>query len=117
MDSGQSIATEIVYDEIQRKDDDLREWLDSRKQLFKALDEPQMTMVRKILSDFEGIVEQGKEKTEADVFVIALAHHHSCAVVTEEKANKRNGIPTVCRNYGIECINTVDFMRQLGLRF
>jgi len=54
----------------------------------------------------------------ADPFIIAAASVHECTVVTEEKF-KADGarIPTVCKEFGVDCINVEGFLERERLRF
>lgn len=120
MDSGIIISSQEVYDEIMVGGDDLEKWVQSKKQCFYPSDVSIQTQVRDILSTHRGLVEGGKKKNSADPFVIALAKHKNCKVVTEEKPTnnpKSPKIPEVCKAYNINYIDFVGLARELKLSF
>ncbi len=54
----------------------------------------------------------------ADCWIVAFAKATNAIVVTNEKFNDqtpRVKIPNVCRQFGIECIETFEFVRRLGM--
>lgn len=76
--------------------------------------------VRSILAKYRGLVEGGKKKNNADPFVIAIAKMLKCTVVSEEvRSNNPSSpkIPDVCSGMGINCLNFVDFAREMKLEF
>ena len=73
-----------------------------------------------ILLEFPTLVDSRKECSQADPFVVALTKVKNCSVVSEEKnpgTARRPRIPGVCRHFGINCINLVQFIREQGWRF
>lgn len=117
IDAGSLVSVDEVWEEINRKDDELRKWLKPRKQMFVPLDLPTMSQMKQILTDFPHMVQQGKDRNSGDVVVIAHAHVNSLVVVTEEKPNKKNGIPQICQHYSLTAIDTVQLLRQLRIKF
>lgn len=115
--TGHLISVDEVWEEIKRKDDELKGWVKNHKQMFAPLDTPTMLRVKEIMSDFPTIVQQGKDRNSGDVFVVAYAQTNSLTVVTEEKINKKNGIPQVCQHYKLEAIDTVALLRKLAVKF
>ena len=59
--------------------------------------------------------------TVGDSWLIAKAGSEKMTIVTHEKfdarCKKRVLIPNVCREYNIECINTVELIRRTGAKF
>ena len=54
----------------------------------------------------------------ADPFVVAAAKVHQASVVTRE-AFKSGGarIPTVCQEFGVECLNVEQFLTRERLKY
>jgi hypothetical protein len=58
--------------------------------------------------------------SKPDAWVVAFALARGCIVVTEEKFNpevkRRIPIPNVCRAFNVQCIDTFELLRTLGVR-
>lgn len=120
MEEGTVTSSQEVYEEILVGDDYLSEWAKQRSTRFLLTDEEIQRVVRDILSNHRGLVEGGKKKNNADPFVIALAKINMCTIVSEEiPTNNPNSpkIPDVCSVLGINCINFVDFSREMKISF
>jgi len=113
-------ATEEVQHEVKKKDDDLFKWVTSHPQLIIPHDEALQHEVRDILAQHERLVESGKNRTQADAFVIAVAKLSGATVVSGETRSYKQGkekIPNVCDALGLKCISLLDMFRDLGWRF
>lgn len=120
MEQGIVISSREVFDELSLGDDDLAEWAKSRKECFLPSEIPIQERVRKILTEYRGLVEGGKKRNNADPFVIALAHENGCTLVSEEVRSNNEAapkIPNVCEAYGIKQIDFVSFARELHMTF
>jgi len=121
IDQGELGASEEVFLEIERRDDEVHAWAKARKaKLFVAIDEEQQGHVSAILDKHERLVDTRKNRSAADPFVIALAIAKGCAVVTAEAATgkpERPNIPDVCSGMGVRSLNLVEFFRDEGWRF
>ena len=54
----------------------------------------------------------------ADPFVIAAAKVHGACVITDESLKKGAArIPTLCQDFGIECINVEEFLNRENLKY
>lgn len=117
--SGEIIASEVVRDEIDQKDDQLKVWLRSQTGLFVPVDEEQQDGVAEILSRYPNWVDVESSKNNADPFVIALAQAKSLTVVADEAngSDQNPKIPHVCKLYRVRYLRVVDFIREIGLRF
>lgn len=124
----QIISPHEVYDELKQKDDEVFNWVNKRKQIFKVLDEEQVAVAKEIMTGFRGLIDEQKEIPDADPFVIALAIVESknlalmgekCLVVTGEKPRSTNRpkIPDVCISYGIEYLNITSLVSREGWIF
>jgi hypothetical protein len=118
--SGDLRATEEVLYELDRKDDEVYEWVKARQELFIPIDETIQVVVSKILAVHPTLIDSRKNRSSADPFVIALAHQHSCIVLTEEIPTgkpQRPHIPDVCFAYGIQFDNLLGLIRKEGWVF
>ena len=124
----QIISPHEVYDELKQKDDEVFNWVNKRKQIFKVLDEEQVAVAKEIMTKFPGLIDEQKEIPDADPFVISLAIVESknlalmeekCIVVTGEKPGSPNKpkIPDVCISYGIEYLNITALVGREGWVF
>jgi len=117
--SGIIISSDEVIEEIKKGNDDLEEWTKKWDDSFYQSSEPIQKIVREILQNFGALVTRPKKANAADPFIIALAKHMSCTIVTGEK---RSGddlfpkIPNICEHYNIRCINFVDFLRETNIK-
>lgn len=118
MRSGTIISSVEVLDEINRGNDELKEWVKQREDCFIESDTEIQLCVRDILKQDHGLVDGGKKNNCADPFVIALAKLEKAKVVTEESPSGSENapkIPDVCRKHGVEYLNFVDFMREANI--
>ena len=124
----QTISPHEVYDELKQKDDEVFNWVNKRKQIFRVLDEEQVAVAKEIMAKFRGLIDEQKEIPDADPFVIALAivvnkklalMGEKCAVITGEKPGSINKpkIPDVCISYGIEYLNIISLVPREGWVF
>ena len=116
-----------VFDEIKAGDDELSEWmksLDAEKWFLKCDDEKTQQCYTEIADQIMGNTQyKPTAKDEflgvADPWLIAKAE--KLTVITQEKSSPNSArkifIPDVCREYKIQCINTIDLIRALGGRF
>ena len=122
IEDGILIASIEVFNELQKKDTALATWAKQNKQMFHETDLGIQKSVKAVLSTdpYQLLVNNSKDRTEADVFVIALAMVRGAIVVTEENrsdSNKRPKIPDVCDKLNIQSINTVQYIIQRKWRF
>jgi Domain of unknown function (DUF4411) len=117
--SGKIIASEEVYVELAKKDDDLHKWIQSRKQMLVAPEEAIQKIVAALLVKYPRLVDTLKNRSQADPFVIATAIERKATVVTGEAFGtvERPRIPFVCREEKINCITFLEMMRELNLAF
>jgi hypothetical protein len=101
-----------VYNELEKKDDDLFAWCKERKEkLFVEIDENIQGIVKAILKDHPRLVDTVKGRSGAYPFVIALAETTKPAMVvlTEEPKGKIR-IPDVCDARGVKWLNLADMI-------
>ena len=122
INSGNIIATEEVRIELERKDDDVYHCALERRQMFIPMYENIQQSARNILAQYPRLIDNRRNRSGADPFVIALAQTQmeDCAVVTyETRGNSQNRpyIPDVCDALGIRCINVRELIQEQGWRF
>jgi hypothetical protein len=117
---GTICAPDEVRLELRAKSDAVWGWAKDRRHLFVQLDGPQMVATNTVLAEFPRLVGKLNNRYHADPFVVALAMVRELTVVTEENVistRERPRIPLVCRHFGIRCINTLHWIRELGITF
>lgn len=114
-----------VFEEITRTEDELAEWLKASKIPVYNLNES----VTKCLSNIFAanpahrlLVDNVKQRSLADPWVIAYAmSEDACVVTKEEKVTAANSdrikIPNVCDNMNVRCINDFQFIEEINIRF
>lgn len=113
-------ATEEVLIELQKKEDGLYQWAKSQSGLFVTHDLNIQKRVKKILSNFPGLIDLKKNKSGADPFVVAHAYENRFTVITEEKKSSnpdKPKIPNICDGLGVDYMNFITLMRKRKLRF
>lgn len=111
------LAPEEVWEEIQRQDDEVKNWFKGRRQVFIREDEPTQRNVAAIMAQFPGFAAAGNERACADPFVIGMAQAHGLVVVSQEELVLKHKltkpkIPNVCRAFKIDCLNMVKFLER-----
>jgi rRNA-processing protein FCF1 len=122
---GSIFIPQAVYDEIEKTDDDLHKWLKSSSIPVKKVDGVVTNCLQGIYSKNEKhkyLVDNTKQRSLADPWVIAHAIKEKAIVVTkEEKVTALNSnrikIPNVCDNMGIRWINDFQLIIELDLKF
>lgn len=110
-----------VYREMEKKDDEVYAWIkDRKKKLLIPLDDDIQTIVIELLQKYPRLVDDSKNRSTADPFVIATAICRKCVVVTgERRTNKieKPRIPDVCDRVGVKTITFLEMVRALGAKF
>lgn len=116
---------EQVYIEIDRTDDDLRNWLQTSRIPVHAID----NVVTKHLQEIyvkdprhKLLVDSKKNRSLADPWVIAHAMKENACVVTKEEkitlaSSKSVKIPNVCENMNVRCIHDFEFVDEMDIQF
>ena len=118
--AGHLRASGEVLLELERKTDDLLEWVKAQSGLFVPLDEATQRKASEVLERFPLLIDANRGRSGADPFVIGLAMARDCIVVTgERKASslRRPRVPDVCEALGVECIPLVELIRKEGWRW
>ncbi|HEX41070.1 MAG TPA: DUF4411 family protein [Phycisphaerales bacterium] len=116
-------APEEVKLEIDRIDDNLREWLSPREHFFRPITDDVQECLAKVFEEerHHRLVDSIRGRSKADPWVIAHALAESAVVVTKEEYAPPNSprvkIPNVCEALGVDWIDDYGLIRRLGLTF
>ncbi|MFN3599128.1 MAG: DUF4411 family protein [Aquificaceae bacterium] len=122
--NGRLIAPSEVKKEI--RDDELKNWIKNKKNMFIAPDRFQTKKLKDILERFPFLAKPDGIGPNADPWLIALAlskkeeisiFNQDYVIITEESKSKQKRIPAVANHYGIECINLIELFKKEGWRF
>lgn len=98
-------------------------WVKLNHRLFRVPNEAESKFIAEIFREeqYRGLVKRQnmlKGLPVADPFVIAAAKVHQGCVITDELLKKGGArIPTLCRDFGIECINVEEFLSRENLKY
>lgn len=127
--SGHLISHEYVFKEIfpkTKNPDFLGTWAKEKVSIFKKITLRQTEIVAEILAKFPGLIDYGKEKDEADPWVIAMALEalensnlfpREIIVVSEESIKSSTKIPAVCKGFGVNHMNLFELFKVRGWIF
>ena len=118
--TGEIISSEEVYIELERKGDDLHDWIKARKKMLVPLDEDIQIRATTLLAEYPRLVDTLRGRSKADPFVIATAMERNAEVVTGEIISgnlDKPRIPEVCQVKNIRCISFLQMIRELKLTF
>jgi len=111
---GRLFASEEVWQEIKKKDEAAKVWMEPRRAgLFIPTDSAITAKVSEMLGTFPRMVMSGGHRNRADPFVVALAQVKGATVVTGEGndgSENRPKIPYVCRQLGIPCLRFTELI-------
>jgi hypothetical protein len=122
---GRIFIPQAVFDEILRTEDDLNAWLKKSRIPIRKVDGSVTQCLSKIYAAspiHQYLVDNTKQRSLADPWVIAHAlNENACVVTKEEKVTvpgtTRIKIPNVCDNMRIRWINDFQLIEELGIRF
>ena len=111
-----------MYEEINKGNDDLRRWLRGNRDALVLDEEIDAVLVERVTVTgyARDLDDEEVERVGADPFLIAHAfrdRERRIVVTTEvskptlERSNRR--IPDVCREIGVRCCNTFEFIKAL----
>jgi hypothetical protein len=113
---GRLVASDEVIEELAKKDDGVWKWAKSELTLY-TMDAEIQRVVAEILAVHQRLVDERRNRSKCDPFVIALAKMKGFTVVTGEKASgnlQKPRIPDVCGALNIKCINLLALFREQG---
>jgi Domain of unknown function (DUF4411) len=134
---GRIIAPENVKTEINRQDDELKEWVNSHSTMFEPLGTELWNRTGVVVNAFPRTAHALSLNPEhADPFVIGLAmkleaqgsfEPRTVVVVAEERGKLAENpelrdaeiekIPDVCEKFGIGCVTHLEMFKREGFRF
>jgi len=120
IDSGEAVAIDEVFLELEKRDDELCRWARTRKQMFMSAEEDVQLALKDVLGLSEKMLGSQKGRNAADPWVIALAKARSLTVVTMELSSgnlAKPKIPDVCSALGVQCINVIGLAQEQGWVF
>ncbi|KRQ01284.1 hypothetical protein AOQ73_18185 [Bradyrhizobium pachyrhizi] len=104
-------STLVLRECNKQRSEELHGWLKPREAMFAVPDEAVQEQVDHIVNTYTGLVAAGKEKFQADPFVIALAKVEGHTVITEETGiGSLSKIPGVCNAMKVDCINLMQLI-------
>ncbi len=123
------VLLDKIKEEVYRNEDQLSEWLRENEYNF-SIEESGQTPVIRSYSKIITAVKQNQQYREsaknefanaADSWLCAYGMAYGDVIATEEKyepnIKKRVKIPNVCREFNIDYIGLLEFMRELKIRF
>lgn len=122
---GRIFIPQAVFDEIAKSDDELLKWLKASSIVAQPITET-VTKCLKDIFDADPVhiqlVDNIKQRSLADPWVVAHAIHEKACVVTKETKNtttnsSRIRIPNVCDNMKVRWINDFQFIEEMNLHF
>jgi hypothetical protein len=118
-------SSKMVYDELIDGNDDLAIWMKQRRE--KGLRHPGDQAVQQrytLIANYTAANYKSHQSAEfmmgADGWLIAHAMDGNGAVVTQESDRSHKSkikIPTICKVFGVPCINTYQMLNALGANF
>ncbi|WP_140919054.1 DUF4411 family protein [Limnobaculum xujianqingii] len=128
---GQLISIRNVFDELQKRDDEVCTWSKNIKQFFQNVDDRE---TQRYFGDIANYVQKEyipRHKNSlphiqsflsvADPWIIAKAKATDSIVVTHEVRDKNNGckpkIPDICDYFNVKTIRTNELLRNFQVQF
>ncbi len=120
--SNRLISPVEVKLELERKDDDLHEWISNRDSMFREVTDGIQERIASIVNQFPNFIpDRSPDGIWADPYVIALAGETNSIVVTGEKKAPSNArklkIPNICDFLNIEWIALLEMIRREQWKF
>lgn len=118
--AGRLVAPDEVLRELEKQDDDLKDWVKDRSdRMVVPASRAIMLEMRDVLASHPKLSMAGKGRGIADPFVIALAAIRDFVVVTQERGGtaQKPRIPSVCTARGVECISMLEVIRRESWSF
>ncbi|HPI78558.1 MAG TPA: DUF4411 family protein [bacterium] len=127
-EDGRIASIDRVKQELDRGNDDLREWANTRfSQAFKSCDDDSViaafSETMKWVGSHKKFEDAAKSvyASKADGWLVAYAKAKGFIVVTQEifspEARNRIPIPNICEAFSVRYVNTFQMLRDLGVKF
>ena len=122
LESGMLVSSDVVLEELSRKDDDIHRWCKQYPGAFLEASEKIQLRQRKIITKFPHMVSQGSGigSSYADPWVVATGAEIGCCVVSFERlqaSSKKPKIPYVCQELQIRHKTLLEVMQAEGWSF
>lgn len=122
---GTVFVPELVFEEIEKGEDNLFEWLKKSDIPIKKIDTEVASKLKQIYSsnpNHKYLVSSNGIHSKADPWVIAHAMKENAIVVTKEKKDlftkkTKIKIPHVCDNMKVKWIDDFEFIKELNIKF
>ena len=113
------IVTCSEIEEEVKIDDIVGKWLGSKRCMILPIDDEVQRNVRRIVTEHPKMIcfSGGKGSSSGDAFLIATAMKYTLTIITEEKKDKKNKIPNICKYYGIPTMNITELCIAEGWVF
>ncbi len=117
-----------VVDEINKGEDELKSWIKSNKEKITILNSADINVINSYKEVIKLAVNNPNYNNiakddfaeKADSWLIAHAHAYGYTVVTQEafdkNIKKRIPIPNICLELNVKCVNTITFLRAIGMK-
>ena len=115
----QTIATCSEIEEEVKNDNEVGNWLGSKQCVILPIDDEVQRNVRRIVTEHPKMIcfSGGKGSSSGDAFLIATAMKYNLTIITEEKKDKQNKIPIICKDYGIQTMSITELCVAEGWVF
>ncbi|MDO8235839.1 DUF4411 family protein [Citrobacter werkmanii] len=119
-------SVDMIGRELKDGNDELAEWAKARPDHFISNDDlvTQQIFTEVVQAVMAGDYNSGNRDNflaKADPWIIAKAKCIGAAVVTHESFvtinTKKVKVPNICQQFGVPCLNTFQFLRELNARF
>lgn len=115
--AGSVIVPDEVYNEIDKKEDQIKEYLNRYSDFRVYPNRNVQEYVKDLLSHpkHKALIEEKKGRSLGDPWVIAHAQDVNGTVVTKEVGKRGLRIPDVCDELGVKCIDDFEFIEEVGI--
>jgi hypothetical protein len=116
--AGGLFASDEVFHDLERQDDDVHAWAATQPALFLPLDHDIQVATTEVMTIFNEWVPVDRSRNVADPFVVAVARVRQCPVVSGEKWSNspypsRVAIPNVCQHFGLRHMTFLEMIQDL----
>lgn len=124
--NGVAGSIDMIGRELRDGNDELAEWVKARKGQFIANDDDVtqaafVQIIEYVMAQNFNPANRDNFLAKADPWLIAKAMSIGAIVVTHEslvsEATKKVKVPNICKQFGVQCINTFEFLRQTKAKF
>ena len=118
---GRLVSSIEVYNELEKKDDDVFVWAKDRRDIFLEIDDSVQVAMLHVMGTYPRLVDTVKGKSGADPFVIAqaLCASPQLTVLHQEIGGSLNSpkIPFVCEQESLRHIDVLTLIDEEGWSF